>query len=73
MNYHDSTGVGVLCLMIRLLQHQLEFGLSVTLKTGVELLRWLWGGVARWSEHLQLKQRALGSIPGDCLGLSSSS
>ena len=24
---------------------------------------WLWGAVAQWSEHLQLKQEALGSIP----------
>ena len=28
------------------------------------MLRWLWGAVAQWSEHLQLKQEALGSIPG---------
>ena len=27
------------------------------------MLRWLWGAVAQWSEHLQLKQEALGSIP----------
>ena len=26
----------------------------------------LWGAIAQWSEHLQLKQEALGSIPGDC-------
>ena len=24
----------------------------------------LWGAIAQWSEHLQLKQEALGSIPG---------
>ena len=27
------------------------------------MLRWLWGAIAQWSEHLQLKQEALGSIP----------
>ena len=42
----------------------LGIGLSITFKAGVELLRWLWGAVAQWSEHLQLKQQALGSIPG---------
>ena len=30
----------------------------------INMLRWLWGAVAQWSEHLQLKQEALGSIPG---------
>ena len=44
--------------------HGLGIGLSITFKAGVELLRWLWGAVAQWSEHLQLKQEALGSIPG---------
>ena len=28
------------------------------------MLKWLWGAVAQWSEHLQLKQEALGLIPG---------
>ena len=28
----------------------------------------LWGAVAQWSEHKQLKQQALGSIPGSCPG-----
>ena len=28
------------------------------------MLGGLWGAVAQWSEHLQLKQEALGSIPG---------
>ena len=32
---------------------------------------WLWGAVVQWSEHLQLKQEALGSIPGDCPGFFS--
>ena len=30
----------------------LGIGLSITFKAGVELLRWLWGAVAQWSEHL---------------------
>ena len=42
----------------------LGIGLSITFKAGVELLWWLWGVIAQWSEHLQLKQEALGSIPG---------
>ena len=29
---------------------------------------WLWGAVAQWSEHLQLKQEALGLIPSGCPG-----
>ena len=43
----------------------------ITFKAGVELLRWLWGAVAQWSEHLQLKQEALGSIPGGYPGFFS--
>ena len=39
-------------------------GLSITFKAGELMLRWLWGAVAQWSEHLQLKQEALDSIPG---------
>ena len=35
---------------------------------GELILRWLWGAVAQWSEHLQLKQEALGSIPGGYTG-----
>ena len=27
---------------------------------------WLWRAVAQWSEHLQQKQEALGSIPSGC-------
>ena len=27
---------------------------------------WLWGAVAQWPEHLQLKREVLGSIPGGC-------
>ena len=28
----------------------------------------MWGAIAQWSEHLQLKQEALGSIPSGCPG-----
>ena len=28
----------------------------------------LWGAVAQWPEHLQLKQEVLDSIPGGCHG-----
>ena len=42
--------------------HCLGMGLSIILKAGVELLRWLWGAIAKWSEHLQLKKEALGLI-----------
>ena len=48
----------------------LGIGLSITLKAGVELLRWLWGAVAQWSEHLQPKHEAMGSIPGGFPGFS---
>ena len=27
------------------------------------------GGVNQWSEHLKLKQKAMGSTPGSCLGI----
>ena len=30
-------------------------GLSITLKAGGLMPRWLWGAVAQWSEHLQLR------------------
>ena len=40
----------------------------ITFKAGVQLLRWLWGAVAQWSEHLQLKQEALSSIPSSYPG-----
>ncbi len=53
------------------LSTSLGMGLSITFKAGIELLRWLWGAVAQWSEHLQLKQEALGSIPGGYPGFFS--
>ena len=28
----------------------------ITLKAEVKQLRWLWGAIAQWSEHLRLKQ-----------------
>ena len=46
----------------------LGIGLSVALKAERGIPDWLWGAVAQWSEHLQLKQEALGSIPSGCPG-----
>ena len=46
-------------------------GLSITLKAGRGMLRWQWGAIAQWSEHLQLKQKALGLIPDGCPGFFS--
>ena len=43
-------------------------GLFITLKAERESPDWLWGAVAQWSEHRQLKQEALGSIPSGCPG-----
>ena len=43
-------------------------GLSIALKAERGIPDWLWGAVAQWSEHLQLKQEALGSIPSGCPG-----
>ena len=40
----------------------LGMGLSITVKVGRGMLRSLWGAVAQWSEHLQLKQEALGFL-----------
>ena len=53
------------------LSTSLGIGLSITFKAGEFMLRWLWGAVAQWSEHLQLKQEALGSIPGGYPGFFS--
>ena len=48
-------------------------GLSITgtLKAGVKLPGWLWGAIAQWPEHLQLKQEVLGSILGGLPGCFS--
>ena len=54
--------LGNLAILADWLSISLGIGLSVTFKTRVKLLRWLWGTVAQWLEHLQLKQ-ALGLIP----------
>ena len=54
-----------------ILVDSLGMGLSIILKAGVKLPGWLWGAVAQWSEHLQLKQEALSSISGGCPGLFS--
>ena len=37
------------------------------------MLRWLWGAVAEWAEHLQLKREALDLIPGSYPGFFFSS
>ena len=54
--------------LLNSLSISLGYRVVCTLKAGVELLRWLWRAVyiAQWSEHLQLKQEAAGSIPGSC-------
>ena len=49
------------------LSTSLGVGLSITFKAGELMLGWLWEAVAQWSEHLQLKQEALGLIPGGYL------
>ena len=41
---------------------------SDTTLGGKGMLRWPRGAVAQWSGYLQLKQEALGSIPGSCPG-----
>ena len=46
----------------------LGIGLFITLIAERGMPGWLWGAVAQWSEHLQLKQEALGWIPGGCPG-----
>ena len=56
--------LGGLSTLVDSLIISLGMGLSITLKGERGMLRWLWGAVAQWSEHLHLKQEALGSIPG---------
>ena len=46
----------------------LGMGLSITLTAGVKLPGWLWGAIAQWPEHLQLKLEVLGSILVAALG-----
>ena len=58
--------LGDLIIPVDFLSISLGMGLSITLKAAVKLPGWLqlWGAVAQWPEHLQLKQEVLGSIPG---------
>ena len=63
--------LGDLAILAGWLSISLGIGLSVTFKTRVRLLRWLWGTVAQWLEHLQLKQEALGLIPDGYPGFFS--
>ena len=49
----------------------LGIGLSIALKAERGIPDLLWGAVAQWSEHLQLKQEALSSIPSGCPGFFS--
>ena len=58
--------LGDLIILADYLSISLGMGLSITLKAGVKLPGWLWGSLAQWPEHLQLKQEVLGSIPGGC-------
>ena len=60
--------LGDLIILADFLSISLGMGLSITFKAGELMLRWLWGAVAQWSEHLQLKQEALGSIPSSYPG-----
>ena len=60
--------LGDLIIPIDSLSISLGMGLSVTLKAGVEQLRWLWGAVAQQLEHLQL---TLVRFPAAALGFSS--
>ena len=59
--------LGVLIIPVDSLSISLGMGLSIILKVGVKLPRWLWGAIAQWSERLLLKQEVLGSIPSVCL------
>ena len=54
MNYHVTTGVSTLCLVIPIdsLSISLGMGLSITLKAGVKLPGWLSGAIAdQWPEQ----------------------
>ena len=51
--------LGDLIILADSLSISLGIGLTITFKAGELMLRWLWGAVAQWSEHLQLKQEAL--------------
>ena len=64
--------LGDLIIPVDNLSISLGMGLSITLKAGVKLPGWLWTAIAQWSEHLQLKQEALGLFPVASLGISIS-
>ena len=60
-----------LIILIDSLSISLGMGLSITLKAGVEQLRW---AIAQRSEHLHVAEAGdSGSIPGSCLGFFFSS
>ena len=63
--------LGDLIIPVESLSISLGVRLSVTLKAGVEQLRWLWGAVAQRSVHLQLKQETRVRFPAAALGFSS--
>ena len=56
--------LGDLIILVDSSSISLGMGLAITLKAGVKMPWWLWGAKAQWSQHLQLKQEALGSVPG---------
>ena len=56
--------LGDLVILADSLSIGLGIGLSIIYKAEELMLRWLWGAISQWSEHLQLKQEALGSILG---------
>ena len=56
--------LGDLIIPVDSLSISLSMGLSITLKAGVKMPRWLWGAMAQWPEHLLLKHEGLGSILG---------
>ena len=63
--------LGDLIIPVDSLSISLGMGLSITLKAGVRLPGWLWGAMAQWAEHLQLKREVLGSIPSGYPGFFS--
>ena len=71
LNYHASTGVGVLHVLGDLIIPADFLSMSnwVVFKAGELMFRWLWGAVAQWSEHLQLKQEALHGFNSRCYTL----
>ena len=63
--------LGDLVILADSLSISLGIGLSITFIAGELMLRGCGGTVAQWSEHLQLKQEALGSISGGYPGFFS--